>query len=295
MSTLGEQRVKALLSASAFLCAPQTCGHVSARTLFDVVHARATLQQQTLCARFHDRTGDGCLLEAELRAYLCELAPTLLGIGMPATFTPQWSRFAARRFLFFIDLRRSGTVRIRDLLASPLMQELLALGTCTADADPGYVENRFAPRSVLALYKHFLELDEDKSGTLSAAEFAKYAGAGGGGFTPLFVARVFEQHVQSRRRREMDLHGFADFVSAWTHKQVRRRGMGLPHTPRGLSNACTQHPVSLSYFFRVLDVHAQRCLTSHEVRTWSRAVVVADCCSTPSDPPVFPGSARHVA
>ena len=52
--------------------------------------------------------------------------------------------------------------------------------------------NWFSPRATLSLYKSFLELDSDKDGRLSAHEFAAY---GGGGLTPLFIARVFEEHV----------------------------------------------------------------------------------------------------
>lgn len=93
------------------------------------------------------------------------------------------------------------------------------------------------------MYKSFLELDVEKSGALTPPQFARF----GDGLTSLFAERVFEAHVLGRRKErpaEMDFDAFLDFVLAWTHRS---------------------HPVALSYFYRVLDVHAGSGLTRAEL------------------------------
>lgn len=46
---------------------------------------------------------------------------------MPEAFEAQYRRVAARRFSFFLDAKRAGAVRIRDVLTSPVLSELLEL------------------------------------------------------------------------------------------------------------------------------------------------------------------------
>ena len=115
----------------------------------------------------------------------------------------------------------------------------------TADAVQGQsVANCFSARSALSTYKLYLELDADKDGRLSVAEFRA-----GGGFTQLFAERVFEIHVRSSkdggRSGLMDFDAFCDFQLAWRHRE---------------------HRASLSYLFRVLDLHGRSCLGDEEVR-----------------------------
>jgi Ca2+-binding EF-hand superfamily protein len=158
---------------------------------------------------------------------------------MPASLLPTWASAAAARLFFFLDKRRSGLVHIRDLLASSIFNDLLSL----AELASGARGNPFTLCSTLSLYKRFLEADGDKDGALCAAEFASMEGAGG--FTPLFVARVFEVHVTSLGRSSMDWRAFVQFHSAWTNRD---------------------DPASASYFFRILDIHERQRLSTHEVR-----------------------------
>jgi serine/threonine-protein phosphatase 2A regulatory subunit B'' len=97
----------------------------------------------------------------------------------------------------------------------------------------------------------YLELDADKDGRLSVAEFRA-----GGGFTQLFAERVFELHVRKGCSGLMDFDSFCDFQLAWRHRE---------------------HRASLSYFFRVLDVHGRSCLGDEEVRC-----IIAYSCHTQS-------------
>lgn len=179
---------------------------------------------------------------------------------MPDTFEAQYRRVAARRFLFFLDPRRQGLVRIRDVLASPVLQELLELqDRFSARSGGGGNGNWFTLGSALGAYRAFLDLDTDKSGTLSASEFSKFAD---GGLTDLFVDRLFDCHSgqgargprglpqagagaggvggggAKRRgcRNEMDFQSFLDFMLAWGEKKVR--DAPLAHSP--LTHRSTQ-------------------------------------------------------
>ena len=104
------------------------------------------------------------------------------------------------------------------------------------------------------------------------------------GLTEMFVARLFEEHslkspvaakaareaaanpvsmssdpfiakqMEKRRRQiagEMDFHAYLDFVLAWGDKN---------------------HPTSLAYFFRVLDVNKTGALTNMEIWTFLKSV-----------------------
>ena len=51
--------------------------------------------------------------------------------------------------------------------------------------------------------------------------------------------------------REMDFHAFLDFVLAWSDKE---------------------HPASLAYFFRVLDVNRTGALTNAEIWTFLKSI-----------------------
>ena len=69
----------------------------------------------------------------------------------------------------------AGRVRIRDLLLSSTLAELLDLCTVPEDAAASaqhQVGNWFAVRAVSNLQRQFEQLDEDGDGLLSASEFA---------------------------------------------------------------------------------------------------------------------------
>ena len=264
----GADRAHGLLRASVFCALPKRGGRVDATALFETLMSAAAWQHTCLQVRFKDGTGDGCLREHELQALLAELAPTLAGLqALPHSFAAKWARLACRALLFFCDRLQRGSVPIHVLLSSGAFSELLSLQGATplwgaacgghwltpgADAAQGQsTANCFSARSALTTYKLFLEQDADKDGRLSAAEFRA-----GGGFTELFVERLFEVHVRSKpacgRSGLMDFDAFCDFQLAWRHRQ---------------------HRASLAYFLRVLDVNARSSLGVEEVRRAARYVL----------------------
>ncbi len=77
----GAERVARLLSARSYLQLPKdSAGAVCADELFALVQQRVKIQQNLVFLRFHDARGDGRIVERQLRAFLRELAPTLLSL-----------------------------------------------------------------------------------------------------------------------------------------------------------------------------------------------------------------------
>lgn len=99
-------------------------------------------------------------------------------------------------------------------------------------------------------------------GLLSPQELGKF---GGGGLTSYFVDALFQEHVatwHARRGRppsghrkprptRMDFPCFLEFLLAWEDKK---------------------HPVSVAYFFRVLDRDKKHHLTSRDLHLFFRDV-----------------------
>lgn len=122
----GAERTASLLRASAFCMLPKSGGTVDVAALFEALMCAAAWQQTALHLHYHDGTGDGCLRERELHAYLTELAPTLPGLqALPESFVARWARMACRAFYFFE--RRRDNVSIQALLASESFSQLLEL------------------------------------------------------------------------------------------------------------------------------------------------------------------------
>ena len=139
---------------------------------------------------------------------------------------------------FFLDLLRTGHVKIVDLLASSFLDDLLELREeeLAKEAEDA---NWFSAPSALRVYGQYLNLDTDHNGMLSKAELAKY---GSGTLTLAFVERVFQECLTYEG--EMDYKTYLDFVLAMENKQ---------------------EPQAVQYFFRLLDVRAMGSLNVYDL------------------------------
>ena len=74
---------------------------------------------------------------------------------------------AVRKFFFFLDARRRGRIAIKEVLCSPILQELLDLRR--PDLSPDDLRsNWFSQQSAAQVYDDYLQLDADQNGMLSA-------------------------------------------------------------------------------------------------------------------------------
>ncbi|CAK9098498.1 unnamed protein product [Durusdinium trenchii] len=155
-----------------------------------------------------------------------------------------------------IDPKRTGRVRIRDLLSSPILPELYELRQEHPLGDAEH--NWFSMQSALKA---------QANGMLSRNELARF---GSGMLTDVFIDRVFEEYQTYRDaetgEREMDRHGtipllrhriqdyktFLDFVLAMENK-------GTPQAVR--------------YFWKLLDIHHTGCIDGFVINYFFRAIV----------------------
>lgn len=200
-----------------------------------------------------DEQGLGTLTQYQLEEFMRERIPYLAGIeNMPSSFVSYYKQIAVRKFMFFHA--KNGIVRIRDLLNSHVMHELMELNT------PGMLEsellsNWFSFQSTRRVQGTFLALDEDMNNLLSRQEFSQISN---GTMSPLFISRVFEEHVMKQKpltrggqRDEMDLVAFTDFVLAWDNRH---------------------QPAAIKYFFPIFDLQKKGLIHPVDIYTFFKDI-----------------------
>lgn len=209
-------------------------GKVAIINLFNYVMRKVWIQQTRIGLSLYDPTGLGYLRETDLEAYIFELIPSLTQLdGLEKSFHSFYVCTAVRKFFFFLDPLRSGRIRIKEILKSNFLDELLELRE--SDLPKDLQENWFSAPSALSVYGHYLNLDKDHNGMLSKSELLGY---GTGTLTSAFIDRIFEECLTYDG--EMDYKTYLDFVLALENR----------HKPQ-----------SLHYFFRILDLDHQGYLT----------------------------------
>jgi len=128
-----------------------------------------------------------------LESYLRELMPTLPQLSnMDPSFEPFYICTAIRKFFFFLDPQRKLKIKIVDILASGLIDDILDVRNNLKDLRGVYVvyfilntidpnpqlretqmvtSNWFCQDTALRVYGHYLNLDKDHNGMLSKEEF----------------------------------------------------------------------------------------------------------------------------
>lgn len=236
------------MRASHFLKFPaDEHARIAITPYFQWVMRRSTLLGQMLELRAYDSAGTGKLTETQLENYITELLPTLPALeGLQETFIPFYVCTAVRKFFFFLDPKRRGCVRIREMLSSPILNEFNELRRPALSEDETK-NNWFSQQTALAVYGEYLQLDTDQNGMLSPSELGAY---GGGGLIKPFIDNLF-QECQTYDG-EIDYKTYLDFVLASWYKKTNE---------------------SLAYFFRLLDVRRQGYLGAFEINLFFRAVV----------------------
>lgn len=101
-------------------------GNVAIIRLFNYVMRKVWIQQTRIGLSLYDPTGMGYLRETDLEAYIFELIPSLTQLdGLEKSFHSFYVCTAVRKFFFFLDPLRTGKLRIKDILKSNFLDELL--------------------------------------------------------------------------------------------------------------------------------------------------------------------------
>ncbi|KAI8823147.1 uncharacterized protein EV422DRAFT_523540 [Fimicolochytrium jonesii] len=220
---------------------------------FNLVVRQVSLLQARTDLSVYDTDHDGYLTEPDIQGYIADLMPSL-HLDIPPTFFKMYCVTASRKFMFFLDPKRRGKVKIQTLLLSPILTELFEL------RDPELSEefkrtNWFSGLSALRVYGQFLNLNptndptrpEFKDKGLDRVQMSKYKG---GSLTPVFLDRVFQETPLLKGR--MTYPHFLDFALATENA----------HTPE-----------SIAYCFKFLDLRGEGWIDGPAVMYFFNAVV----------------------
>eukprot|EP00913_Durusdinium_trenchii_P021581 g20279.t1 len=238
------ERFKQYFEPSHFLKFPRDpAGRIAIVPFFTFVVRRVNLSQTRVQLSYYDALGCGYLREKDPPRinFIFEMIPT-----MPQLNTLQEEFYPF--YVFTADPKRTGRVRIRDLLSSPILPELYELRQEHPLGDAEH--NWFSMQSALKVYDAYLFLDNDQNGMLSRNELARF---GSGMLTDVFIDRPDSNGtIPLLRHRIQDYKTFLDFVLAMENK-------GTPQAVR--------------YFWKLLDIHHTGCIDGFVINYFFRAIV----------------------
>jgi hypothetical protein len=138
-------------------------------------------------------------------------------------FRSIYAVYGTRRFLFQLDARKTGRIRILDLMQSTALSEFMLMQQTNAALVTA--TNWFSVDYVTRIHASYINLDTDQNGLLSKAEFGKY---NSGYLTSLVIDRIFQECTSYDG--EIDYKVYLDFVLAREYPktpQVRTCVMGV--------------------------------------------------------------------
>uniref|UniRef100_A0A7S1WIZ3 Serine/threonine-protein phosphatase 2A regulatory subunit B'' subunit gamma n=1 Tax=Alexandrium catenella TaxID=2925 RepID=A0A7S1WIZ3_ALECA len=249
------ERFRQFFIPSTFLKFPRDqYGCIAIGPFFMFVVRKVNIRQTRVQLSYYDVLGCGYLREKDMENFIFELIPTLPQLdSLQEEFYPFYVFTAVRKFFFFLDPKRTGRLRIRDLLSSSILPELYELrqdqplGAETAE------NNWFSMQSALRVYGAYLELDVDQNGMLSKSELSRF---GSGMLTDVFIDRIFEEYQTYRDaetgENEMDYKTFLDFVLAMENKNTKQ---------------------AIQYFWKLIDIHHMGRLDGFTINYFFRSIL----------------------
>ncbi|CAN0195793.1 unnamed protein product, partial [Ectocarpus sp. 4 AP-2014] len=112
---------------------------IPSRVFFKHVYESVTLQKTRLTLHFYDSEGLGFLREQDLENYVYDHIPTMPALrAIHDNFYPFYVFTAVRRFMFFLDPKRTGKISIDTLVRSRVMEEFLQVRMAAGEqGEPG--------------------------------------------------------------------------------------------------------------------------------------------------------------
>ena len=216
------------------------------------LNSRIRLERMYVQAQLYDCTGKGFLREADLENFVLDMIPSLPGLrDLESEFMQFYVYTATRKLLVMLDPRKTGTLKIVDMLQSEVFEEFLSLRNDVAEQSTSW----FAAPVARAIYSRYVEMDADADGMLSKSELMKYPGA----VLPLStVDRIFQECMTFGGL--VDYKGYLDLVLA-------------------LENPV--HMSSIKYFWKLLDVNKTGRLDRAVVEPFLTAIFASLCVTLP--------------
>ena len=151
---------------------PDPTGRIDGSEFFRRLCSTICIAKTRITLHFYDVGGRGLLREQDIENYIFNLIPDLPPLqNMHENFYPFYVFTATRRFMFFLDPKKSGKVSIRKLVSSQVMEELLELGMAGRGANGGggqgggntqeaggIAGNWFSAENSMRVYSQYLEV-----------------------------------------------------------------------------------------------------------------------------------------
>lgn len=221
-------------SPQIFLCFRRDRhGRISMDEFYKYIDRHCELSLERITFLQFDDDGDGYLREEDLEEYFLAFIQQIPSLhALQKDFQQFYIFTAVRRFFFFLDRHGQRKLAIKDILGSPVFQELQELRRSDWDEElPNFRENWFSAYSSLRVYREYLELDADHNGMLKKSELASY---NNGSLTPLFIDRLWQEY--RTYGNEMDYKLYLDFSLAMENQKS---------------------PQSIRWFWRLLDIRKE--------------------------------------
>eukprot|EP00596_Hydrurales_sp_CCMP1899_P007168 CAMPEP_0119047896 /NCGR_PEP_ID=MMETSP1177-20130426/55670_1 /TAXON_ID=2985 /ORGANISM="Ochromonas sp, Strain CCMP1899" /LENGTH=396 /DNA_ID=CAMNT_0007023055 /DNA_START=233 /DNA_END=1423 /DNA_ORIENTATION=+ len=197
----------------------------------------------------------GFINELELERFILGRIPDISACDdLPESFHPYYVFTASRRFLFFLDSRRTRRIRVKKLAHSAVMEEMLFLQRISRHEEEidrktftNQVNNNwFSGSNALRVFSIYVELDKDQNGMLSQEELLAFTGLSNESvqLSATAVKRLFEENI-TYQPMEMDYKAFLDLLLALEYRATVE---------------------SMSYFWRVLDLDKSGRLTPAAIK-----------------------------
>lgn len=208
---------------------------------------RKTWQKKTrIGLSVYDTIGKGYLMEKEMVSFVNDIIPDCSQLNcLEKTFYPLYVCTVVRKFMFFLDPMRTGRIRLKDILLSGFLDDLLVLRNEELP-DESDSFNWFSAASALRVYDQYKTLDKNSNGMLSKKELASYGTAT---LTEIFIERVFQEFLTYDG--EMDYKSYLEFVLALENKQECQ---------------------ALRYYFKVLDINHKMYLDAFSIKCFFRGI-----------------------
>lgn len=188
------------------------------------------------------------ILGEDFKIYLLTLLchhPGLLFLRNTPEFQSKYMETVIFRIFYEVDRFDLGRISFVEFCTSPLLD---AFRQVDASDDINSILHFFSYEHFYVLYCRFWELDEDRDMLLSPNDLMGYSPEGT--MNPLVIERVFAGAGRELRSGVKNRIGYEDFV--WFC----------------LSEEDKQHPTSIRYWFKILDLDADGVLSMYELKVF---------------------------
>ncbi|KAF4324382.1 hypothetical protein BBI17_003246 [Phytophthora kernoviae] len=200
---------------------------------------------------------------------LLKYHPGLEFLGGTPEFQEKYALTVVVRIFYSVDRDSSGRITLRKLRRSNLIS---AFNTVDEEEDINKVNSYFSYEHFYVLYCKFWELDTDHDFLLSPDDLVRY---GGHSLTRIIVDRIFERgrrpfaRVQTLSAEDKKKMSYEDFICKWSLLELNGL-LSFRFLHFMLSEEDKSNPVSLRYWFELIDTNEDGVLRADEMRVFYR-------------------------